>query len=171
MPRFKPLPPLADLRKKLSYCPESGVFTWLVSPTSSVKVGQVAGKSLPTGYRLIRWEGDTFYAHRLAWLFVTGEDPGPLTVDHKNRITNDNRAENLRLATQSTQNYNQGLRKDNASKAKGVHYCNSKGRWIARAWSAGRLVWTKWCRTKEEAIEARHAFMAELHPDLPYPHG
>ncbi len=156
-----PLPSLADLSRELIYERHTGLFVWRegVPLRGRAKAGNRAGKRLPNGYRQIIWHGQPCYEHRLAWLFVSREDPGPLTVDHINRVPNDNRAKNLRLATQSMQNRNQGSRSDNTSGIRGVHYCNTAGVWIARAWDGGRLVWTGRGHTKEEAAEKRRQFI------------
>lgn len=42
-------------------------------------------------------------AHRLVWFHFNGEIPQGVTVNHKNGIKNDNRPENLELATMSQQ--------------------------------------------------------------------
>lgn len=62
-----PLPPLAELQKVLYYDPETGVFT---------RNGKLAGH-VQHGRRKIDFKGKAYFASRLAWLWMTGEDPGP----------------------------------------------------------------------------------------------
>ena len=86
------------LRRLLSYDPETGVFTWLGSGTGR-RASDIAG-TIVNGYFHI-WIGDRSYkAHRLAWLYQTGEWPEGY-LDHANMDKADNRWCNLRLATDS----------------------------------------------------------------------
>lgn len=104
-----PLPPLDYLKKKLTYNKRTGIFTWKKpAHPSPVKPGDEAGGLTSNGYIRIRIDNVSYKAHRLAWLFITGEDPGELEIDHKNRKRSDNRACNLRLA-------NRNLQADNSS--------------------------------------------------------
>ena len=84
-----PLPPLAELQKVLQYNPETGVFT---------RNGRVAGH-VQHGRRKIEFKGKAYFASRLAWLWMTGEDPGPREVDHADLDRGNDRWVNLRLAT------------------------------------------------------------------------
>lgn len=68
------------LRAALNYDPATGVFTRRICT-----------------YRrgVIPLFGERHYAHRLAWLYMTGEWPSQ-QIDHINGIRGDNRWENLR---------------------------------------------------------------------------
>lgn len=57
--------------------------------------------------------------------------PAPLTIDHKNGDTLDNRRANLRLATRTQQNANCGRRRDNKSGYKGVSWKPRRNKWCA----------------------------------------
>jgi hypothetical protein len=63
-----------------------------------MRAGAVAGSRMPKGYMTIKLDGRRYLAHRLAWLYVHGEWP-PEWIDHKNRVVDDNRIANLRLAS------------------------------------------------------------------------
>lgn len=90
-----------ELIKILSYCSETGKFTWINPPSpSKVKVGDVAGTMMSDGYRSITINSKMHKEHRLAWLYMTGEWPSK-KMDHINRNRGDNRWANLRLATYS----------------------------------------------------------------------
>lgn len=117
------------LQEVLSYCGETGEFHWLVSPSPQVRKGSLAGNIKPDGYRQIMIFGKNYRAHRLAWLYVTGEWPASI-IDHKNMDRADNRWENLRLATKSTNAANSKLRVDNTSGHKGIHFLDWLGKWV-----------------------------------------
>jgi HNH endonuclease len=89
-----------ELRSKISYNPLTGEFRW-IKVLHKRKKGEIAGcKNIHTGYWYIHICGSNWLAHRLAWLYMTGEQP-PKYIDHKNGQPDDNRWENLRAATQS----------------------------------------------------------------------
>lgn len=82
------------LRELLHYEPETGVFTWRVSRGRLAKAGDVAGTIETGGYMQIRVDGVAHLAHRLAWLYMTGEMI-PL-IDHRDTQRSNNRWSNLR---------------------------------------------------------------------------
>lgn len=62
--------------------------------------GQAAGSLNVLGYVHIKIYGREYKRGRLAWLYIHGEWPHPC-IDHINRIRNDDRLLNLRVATLS----------------------------------------------------------------------
>lgn len=74
---------------------------------------------MPIGYLRICVGGRAYYAHRVAWMLVTGEWPdGP--IDHANGDRADNRWSNLRMASPAQNNANARLSRRNTLGAKGV---------------------------------------------------
>lgn len=111
------------LKELLHYAPDTGVFTWLVN-RGSARVGMVAGTSQGTGYIWTGVAGGRHLNHRLAWLYMTGNEPENC-VDHVNGVTDDNRWCNLRAATVRQNQLNRvGNKKGNISGYK----CVFKGR-------------------------------------------
>jgi hypothetical protein len=85
------------LKYLLHYDPETGIFTHRVT-RSGVVAGSRAGTIGASGYIGLRIDGERHSAHRLAFLWMTGQFPAN-EVDHINRVRHDNRWINLRPAT------------------------------------------------------------------------
>ena len=113
-----------ELKQILDYDPDTGLFRWKIKPRSQTDLGDIAG-TLCQGYIRITINKKNYYAHRLAWLYMTGQWPVN-TVDHINRIRNDNRISNLREATDQEQQFHLGEYKNNTSGFKGVSKSNKK---------------------------------------------
>ena len=100
------MPPLEEVRKYLDYDPETGLFNWIQSPCNGIKEGQPAGCVSLSGYKVIRFNSFLYRANRLAWFWMTGNDPGNSLVDHKDRDRSNDKFSNLRLAQRSQNNTN-----------------------------------------------------------------
>ena len=118
-----------ELKSTLSYDESTGVFV-NIKPKRGVKFGVEAGCVHSNGYRYIMLNRRLYRAHRLAWLYVTGNWPSDL-VDHLNGNKSDNRFCNLREASKSQNQHNTGRQKNNTSGYKGVSYDKSRSKWIA----------------------------------------
>jgi len=106
------------LKSVLHYSPETGLFTYLVDHKRH-KAGDIANGKTDAGYIQVSVFAKKYYAHRLAFFYMTGAFPDAL-VDHINRVTADNRWSNLRPATPAQNTFNSRLRKDNTSGYRGV---------------------------------------------------
>lgn len=142
-------------RELLSYDGNSGVFTWK-------KDSAVAGCKTPYGYVLIGVDGALYLAHRLAWLWVTGNWPAVL-IDHKNRIRDDNRWDNLREANKAQNAANSLVRSTSKSGIKGVSWCKATRKWRATITVNGKQRSLGRHTRVEAAAEAyRNAELAEF---------
>jgi len=83
------------------------------------------------GYRTVclhnKGKKTNFYLHRLVALHYIPNPENKPTVDHINRIKNDNDVKNLRWATMTEQNFNKDVRNDNISGYRFIGY--RKGIW------------------------------------------
>jgi len=149
----------ARLRDVLTYDPDTGVFRWRVERRAwggRVYPGDVAGTHHGNGYLDIGVDGRTHYAHRLAWLYMTGQWP-TMHVDHRNRIRSDNRWDNLRHASVKQNQENRTVRKDSATGIKGVTYIATSGRWRAIIKHDFKSIHLGCFLSKDDAIAARVA--------------
>ena len=120
----------SELKELLFYNQETGVFTWRVT-RHSVKAGDIAGSNKNNGYRQISVNKNRHYAHRLAWFYVNGVWPAD-QIDHINRVKDDNKIDNLRMADSYLNNQNRGISKNNTSGVKGVCWIASLNKWHSR---------------------------------------
>ena len=79
----------------------------------------------------------------------------PDQVDHINRNKKDNRIENLRECTTHENMCNQGLRKNNKSGCKGVHFNKGKQAWEASITHKGSRDHLGSFKNIKDAIHAR----------------
>ncbi len=165
MAKFKPLPPLAELEDSFSYDPGSGLFLWKRTHSNVAKKGTIAGSS-DGRYVQLRFYKQRFYAHRIAWLFVTGEDPLHYLVDHKNRNPIDNRFINLRLGNKIQNAGNTYLYSHNTSGCRGVYWSEKRRRWVATLSTKNKKIYLGVYTKKEEAAaayqEAATAYFGEF---------
>lgn len=120
------------LKAQLHYDPTTGIFTRVMNSTRPDLIGKAAGTLRPasTGYQTISVARKRYYAHRLAWLYMTGE--WPQIIDHINGDRTDNRWANLRSVTQVVNAQNvHGAQSDNKSGFLGAHFCKTTGRYRA----------------------------------------
>ena len=122
-------------RQFLSYDPQSGSLTWLVS-RGTVKAGTIVCKISNRGYITVKLLGKTYQAHRIAWLITHGE--WPITIDHINRQKTDNRLVNLRNATQQQNMCNVPRKRTNTSGVRGVSWQSQSGKWQVEVKSDGK---------------------------------
>lgn len=138
--KFIPLPQLSDVARMLAYDPENGVFLWRESPNWSIKPGERAGNTTSKGYVEISLFGRRYKAHRLAWLLMTGRDPSPMEIDHKDRCRSNNRFKNLRLATRKLNNENISTPITNTSGRRGVSFNKFARKWTAYVYEFKRKI-------------------------------
>jgi hypothetical protein len=155
--KYIPLHSQEQLKELFDYNQVTGELIWkTIHEKQKRLLGQVAGCTKSGGYIAISIDGCTYAAHRLIWMWMYGEDPKELTVDHINHDTSDNRISNLRLATRKEQNRYR-------RHAVGVTFRKDRGKYQARVTVNGCRKSLGFYDTAEEAstvyqIEAKKVY-------------
>jgi hypothetical protein len=124
---------LQELKSKLSYNHETGLFTWLVYKQDKNKIGTIAGTYKGSDkYVRIHFNYKQYFAHRLAWFYYYGEMPN-MEIDHIDGNRQNNKITNLRLCTKSQNSQNQRNAKPiNSTGYLGVSYIKDSNKYRAR---------------------------------------
>lgn len=150
------------LRELLKYDPETGVFTWK-DARKAVSAGSAnAGTLHRSGRIYIGIDYGHYKAHRLAWLYMTGEWPIG-EVDHENTVPGDNRWTNLRDVVHQTNMQNLRVaHKDSRTGFLGVGVHES-GLYRAQITVNGKQKHLGLFRSAEEAHERYVTAKRQLH--------
>jgi hypothetical protein len=127
-------------------------FKWYYSKGYAVR--GIRRKTESGGYRNIMM-------HRLI-----NKTPLGFETDHVNRDKLDNRRSNLRTASNSLNQFNAGIRKDNTSGFIGVSWYKTTGKWRAVISVKGKLTGLGYFNKIEDAIKARQIAERELGLEL-----
>lgn len=120
----------------------------------------VGGKSGHHGYLIAFLDGKRFLVHRLIWAIHHG-DPGPLEVDHKDRIRTNNWIDNLRALPPALNGRNLSLSSRSSTGYKGVS--REGNRFKASICLNGRLYNLGRYATPEAAAEEYAKASKQLH--------
>jgi len=156
----------SQVSSQLHYNPDTGEFIR--------KQGRNRG--LPAGYpnqkgrNRILVLGKVFLGSRLAWLLYYGEWPEK-TVDHINGNPADDRIANLRLASESEQQWNKGVNRNNTSGVKGVSFNKRRNEAGLSPWEVYITVYYKrihigFFNDLEDAVNARREAAMNYHGDF-----
>lgn len=141
------------VREMLNYHPETGTFVWRERGREWFKTDRqwklwnlrFAGKPAGSAWRNKRgytcWDikllGRGCRAHRIAWVWMTGERP-PEQIDHKDGDALNNRWSNLRDGSGGVNHTNKSRYTNNKSGVAGVHWRKDRGCWQAQVMRDGR---------------------------------
>ena len=135
-----------EVKELFDYDSETGVITWKKHPKLKGKVAGTVRKDRGGVVLQFKIKGKkkAIQAARVIWYLHTGEDPGDLCIDHINGDRNDNRFQNLRLATHQ----------QNAWNRRGCRgYWFNHGRYQVDIRIGGKSVCSGRFKTKEEAAD------------------
>lgn len=142
-----------ELKTLLHYNLQTGVFTWLAARNSG-RNGQIAGTRRLDGYWMIMLKRTHHFAHRLAFLYMTGAMPRG-EVDHINGERADNKWANLRDCTREQNRKNLRLYKSSTTGVPGVSWHKHRGKWHARIGKDGKRISLGYFAEIDAAIAAR----------------
>lgn len=139
------------LREILDYNPQTGLFSWRGNIRHSrMRLGDPAGTTNRLGYVSVFIDGGHYLAHRLAWLYTTGEWPS-LFIDHIDGNPSNNALNNLREATQA-QNCQNARGKNARAGVKGAY--RKRNKWTSTIRVAGVNIHLGCFDTAEDASSA-----------------
>lgn len=150
------------LKEVISYDPATGLFFNKVQRGQRGIIGEKTGIVHHTGYIYISIDGKSYSAHRLAWLYMTGNFP-VACIDHMNGKRNDNRWSNIREATKKQNNENIPLRSDNKSGHRGIYWFKQTNRWRASVRHNGVRIGVGYFKNLEDAVKAVKEMRDELY--------
>jgi len=130
MEKRNPTYSLEQLKERVHYDPETGIFT-------RRKTGKLFPSSGPLGYIRFSLMGSYVYAHRLAWFYVHGTWPVK-EIDHINQDKKDNRISNLRDVTRSVNQLNRPVW--GKVKLRGVRLSREGNRYTAQIMHKGKCL-------------------------------
>ncbi len=153
------------VRELLDYNPDTGVLTWrrralhwfatdrAYAIWNTRFAGAPAGGAKnATGYKEVRIFYRCFLAHRVMWLWMTGEWP-PGEIDHIDHDRANNAWLNLRAVSTAENLKNASRRRDNTSGVTGVCWHANVGKWMVRVGRTYIGVYASF----DEAVAARLA--------------
>lgn len=135
----------------LIYDAVSGNFAWNIKAGVRFNIGTIAGYVTGRGYRAIKYNGKTYAAHRLAWLYYYGRWP-KYEIDHMNGNKLDNRIANLRDVPHIENTHNRVEHRN--GKLIGIYFNKAARLWHARISVKGRVVSLGYYKTADTAYEA-----------------
>jgi hypothetical protein len=152
------------LLELLDYDPASGLLRWRVDrfPAKAGDVAGFPGKKL--GYLYVGIDHKTYMAHRVIWLWMTGNWP-VAEIDHIDRARANNRWANLRQSTRS-QNCFHREQKIGVTGVRGVSM--DRGKYRARIMKEGKAIALGHFDTVDAAKEAYAAAAKQIHGEFAY---
>lgn len=146
-----------------------GVLLWKRDAKARKKMGDLVGLStLKSGHQncFLSFAGKPigYSVGQVAWFLYTGEWP-TAEVDHKDCNPQNNRQENLRLATRTDQCRNRIAGKKGRAN-KGVYKREYGEKWAALLWVDNAYKCLGTFSSEEEAVEVRKLAAAKLHGEF-----
>lgn len=159
------------LRECFSYDPATGHMVWLKRPEShfptlkgvNIFNAQQAGKKAGCAnagrfghsYLKVRVNKRLHLCHRLAWVWMNGDIPNLMEVDHIDGNTLNNSIANLRLVTSGGNSKNMRRQKGVKAPHPGVYWYDRLNGYMVQITSDGKVIHLGVHRSLDSAIAAR----------------
>ena len=139
------------IRTILDYNPKTGEFTWKTHKRRPDLIGKKAGSPTNAGYWAIAINNQKRFAHRLAWLYMTGKHPLK-HIDHKDGNKQNNAFSNLREVDRvgNLQNMRKATK---ANKVGFLGVSQHQGKWRTQIMIDGERIRVSGFDTPEQAHE------------------
>jgi hypothetical protein len=144
-----------ELLKSLhDYNPETGEYT-------SKRTKKQMGTMTHHGYLRTTIKGKRYFIHKLIWLWMTGEYPSDMIVDHIDRNRLNNCWDNLRLCNKAQNAWNR-LQGMSVVGFKGVYKTTKGPNFFSQIMCCGESIYLGTFPTAKEASDAYQLKAAEL---------
>ena len=154
---------LDELLKCVSVDICSGVVTWTKPTNRKICIGQSAGVVDKNGYTVIGFKGKKFFRHHIIWYVIHGTLPEkPYVIDHVHGVELGDGFLNLQKITQQQNIMKKKVQRNNKSGHKGVHWCNTYNKWVAKIKFNGKSIYIREYDDLNDAINARIRKSPEL---------
>lgn len=165
MTKRRPLPDAEYLRSLFAYEPDTGLLRWKVERGGKLP-GDIAGaKREENGYLQVSIDNRLYRVHLVIWKMVNGTEPVAM-IDHWDTIKGNNRWGNLREATKSQNQANQGPLRTNASGVKGVYWYKAYQCWTSQFTKDGKAYFIGYFDNIEDAKVAYQAKYREVYGEF-----
>ena len=147
---------LSIAQKLFKYNPTTGILYWRSNRSPTVRCGDIAGTDHCKGYRSVQVNHNNYLVHRLIWLIIKGVWPKN-QIDHIDHDRGNNKIDNLREATQTENQRNGCIQKNNTSGFVGVYWSKANKKWRAGICLNNKNMCLGYFIEKADAIAAREA--------------
>ena len=155
-------------KELFSYDPEEGILRWRKRPmgrNTSLIAGYLKENPDKPHYWVVMVNYKNYKVHQIIWVYMTGSWPEKL-IDHKDRDGTNNKWSNLRLATNSQNMMNSGIRKNSSTGVTGVSLDRRRNLFRARVNVGGKEIWLGYFDTIDAAKTARVAAAKKHHGEF-----
>ena len=116
--------------KDIDHTEVKSLFTYKDGDLYWKKNNKKAGSLKPSGYTVIEVNKKNMMAHRLIWMYHYGQVDN--FIDHIDSDKNNNKIENLRIATKAQNCWNKKIHPLNTTNCKNVRFRKDSGKYEAR---------------------------------------